>query len=109
MSAILSAFNTAPKQKIGTISKVHVCKDDDLVRTRKDTAGRHLIDFEAELKKSNMINYKQMAECLCVPQSFVELKVRELVKKGIAKRQFIGGNAFFSHVENEHILKKRFK
>ncbi len=92
---------TAPVAAQIGVPMVVVCKDDELVRTRKDTAARHLIDFEAELKKSNMITYKQMAECLCVPQWFVELKVRELVKKGIAKRQFIGGTAFFSQVDNE--------
>jgi hypothetical protein len=92
--------------QIGT-PMVVVCKDDELVRTRKIISGRHLIDFEAELKKSNMITQQQMAECLGVPRWFVELKVRELVKKGIAKRKFIGHHigrqAFFFHVDNENI------
>ena len=101
MSPILSAFNTSPKNKIGNSSMLHICKDDGVVRTRKDTAGRHLIDFEAELKKSNMINQKQMAECLRVPQWFVQLKLCELVKKGIAKKRRIGVHSFFSHVEND--------
>jgi hypothetical protein len=106
MSIYKSILGMIPPKvaQIGT-PMVVVCKDDELVRTRKKTSARHLIDFEAELKKSNMITQQQMAECLGVPRWFVQIKLCELVKKGIAKRHFIGHHigrqAFFLHVEND--------
>jgi hypothetical protein len=92
-----------PKVSQIGVLRVVICKDDiiERPRPRKETSKMHLIDFEAELKKSNMINYKQMAECLCVPQRLVQIKLCELVKKFVARRHVIGRKVFFSHVDNE--------
>jgi hypothetical protein len=83
------------------VPMVVVCKDDELGRTLEKTTGRYRVDFETEIKKSNMITKSQMAECLGVSISYAEKKLYELVKKGIAKRHRIGVTVFFSHVENE--------
>jgi Fic family protein len=104
MSAILSAFNTAPNKKIGIASIVHICKDDPVESWSKKTKSRrHLIDYELELKKAKMISANQLSEVLNVSLFFVQSKIRELVKKGRVKRIFIDRYCFFMHVDNEHI------
>ena len=104
MSPILSAFNTAPKQKKWAASMVHICKDDPIERwSRKTKSRRHLIDYELELKKAKMISAQQLSEVLNVSLFFVQSKIRELVKKGRVKRIFIDRYCFFMHVDNENI------
>jgi hypothetical protein len=102
MSPILSAFNTAPKQKDWPASMVHICKDDPIERWSKKTKSRrHLIDYELELKKAKMISAQQLSDVLKIPLFFVQEKIRELVKKGRVKRIFVGKYCFFMHVDNE--------
>ena len=103
MSAILSAFNTAPKQKKWHASMVHICKDDVPSRGKERDKRRHSIDFEAELKKVNLISHKQLSDVLNVPVWFVQLKICDLVKRGRAKKVTLKGVAFFSQVENDNI------
>ena len=103
MSPILSAFNTAPKQKDWHASMVHICKDDITLKSIRLDPRRHAIDFEAELKKVNLISYKQLSDVLNVPVFFVELKIRDLVKRGRAKKVTLNKLAFFMHVDNYHI------
>lgn len=103
MSPILSAFNTAPKHKIGGVSMVHICKDDIPLKGTRLDPRRHAIDFESELKKVNLISYEQLSDVLNVPLFFVKLKIRDLVKTGLAKKITLNRCAFFMHVDNEHI------
>ena len=103
MSAILSALNTAPKQKDWPKSMVHICKDDVPSRGKERDERRHSIDFEAELKKAKMMSAKQLSEVLCVPAWFVQIKFRDLEKRGLAIRTTLKKHTFFSHVDNYHI------
>ena len=103
MSAILSAFNTAPKQKDWHASIVHICKDDIPLKSTRLDKMRHAIDFEAELKKVNLISHKQLSDVLNVPVWFVQLKLCDLVKRGRAKKVTLKSRAFFSHVDNDNI------
>ena len=103
MSPILSAFNTAPKQKDWAASMVHICEDDVLSRGTARDERRHSIDFEAELKKAKMMSAKQLSEVLCVPAWFVQIKFRDLEKRGLAIRTTLKKHTFFSHIDNEHI------
>lgn len=103
MSPILSAFNTAPKQKKWAVSMVHICKDDiPLNGTRLDPI-RHAIDYELELKKAKMMTAQQLSDVLKVPLFFVQSKIRDLVNRGLAKRIILNRRAFFMHVDNENI------
>jgi hypothetical protein len=98
MSAILSAFKTAPKQKDWPASMVHILKDDPPLR-RAD--NRHLIDYELELKKAKMMSAKQLSDVLNIPLFFVESKLRDLVKIGRAKKITLNRLAFFMSVDRE--------
>ena len=104
MSAILSAFNTAPKHKIGAASMVHICEDDDIKSwSKQEKSMRHLIDYELELKKAKMMTAQQLSDVLKVPLFFVQSKIRDLVNRGLAKKITLNRCAFFMHVDNDNI------
>lgn len=105
MSPILSAFNTATKQKKWAASMVHICKNDVPSRGKERDERQHSIDFEAELKKAKMMSAKQLSEVLCLPAWFVQIKFHDLEKRGLAIRTTLKKHSFFSHVDNEHIRK----
>ena len=103
MSAILSAFNTAPNQKDWPASMVHICKDDIPLKSTRLDPRRHAIDFELELKRAKMMTAQQLSDVLKVPLFFVQSKIRDLVNRGLAKRIILNRCAFFMHVDNDNI------
>jgi hypothetical protein len=108
MSPILSAFNTAPKQKIGTISKVNFIKDS--IMSDSEKIMRNDPEYLSSiLKKIGVTSLNDFTYNIDSGLDFARSMLNKMIESGFAVKKKVGSSVFYCHVDNEHILKKRFK
>lgn len=108
MSPILSAFNTAPKHKIGEISKVNFIKDS--IMSDSEKIMRNDPEYLASiLKKMGVTSLKNFTYNIDSGLDFARSMLNKMIEDGLAVKKKVGSSVFYCHIDNKHILKKRFK
>ena len=105
MSPILSAFNTAPKHKIGVISKVNFIKDS--VMSDSEKIMRNDPEYLASiLKKMGVTSLKNFTYNIDSGLDFARSMLNKMIENGLAVKKKVGCSVFYCHIDNKKLLKK---